>query len=81
MELGDLLYFATASRHLPASRGLGGTGSKVHFVPINQTDGWLPVSHTCSNQVDMPKYTSFEQLDAKLRQAIGLAQQGGFQFG
>ena len=38
------------------------------------------MSHTCSNQVDLPAYESFEQLDTKLRQALREARRhGGFQ--
>ena len=39
--LRDLLYFATASRHLPASSTVGGTGSRIRFVLVRPPLPWL----------------------------------------
>tara|TARA_B110001452_G_C15167187_1_gene405742 strand:+ start:654 stop:1049 length:396 start_codon:yes stop_codon:yes gene_type:complete len=80
--LRELLYFATATPNLPSSRTHGGTGSRLRFVPSAMGQHHLPVAHTCSNTVDLPRdYASFEQLDTKLRQAIAATRQlRGFQF-
>lgn len=80
--LRELLYFATATPNLPSSSRHGGTGSRLRFVPSSMDQHHLPVAHTCSNAVDLPSgYSSFEQLDAKLRQALAAARQlRGFQF-
>ena len=78
--LRELLFFATGSRNLPTSTRYGGTGSTLKFHATAQEPEYLPVSHTCFNRIDLPRYTSFAQLDAKLRQAIAEARNGGFQF-
>jgi hypothetical protein len=78
VQLLDLLYFGTAARTLPSAAA---TGALLRFVPVEgMSADHLPVSHTCSNQVDMPLYPSFEVLQTKLLEAIAIsAQQGGFQ--
>jgi len=65
-----LLHFATGSSRLP----IGGFAAlqptfslEVSSVASPQH---LPISHTCSNQIILSKYTSKEQLQQKLKQAI-----------
>lgn len=81
-QLQDLLYFVTAARCMPSSHRSGGTGSRLRFTHArSMTNDHLPVSHTCFNSVDTPRYESFESLQAKLLQAMAIGrQQGGFQF-
>ena len=78
-KLRDLLYFATAARCLPSATATGRTITFVHAS--GATDDHMPVAHTCSNRVDLPRYTGCDQLRHKLLQAMSIAcVQGGFQF-
>jgi hypothetical protein len=82
-ELREFLTFLTGSPQVP----LGGftdvpdlLGEMRRFfkvIRLNHTDqnvnGWLPVSHTCFNRLDLPAYTSSEVLKTQLLRAIRLA--------
>ena len=43
---------------------------RVHTMSTPTPDLSLPVSHTCFFQLDMPPYTTYETLRAKLLYAI-----------
>ena len=44
---------------------------QLFVQPVNVTDEHLPVAHTCFNLLDLPVYSSKDQLRSKLIQAIG----------
>ena len=46
----------------------------VELVPLRSGVGQLPVAHTCSFQVDLPRYTSKEMLKEKLLTSIYYCQ-------
>ena len=76
----QFLYFCTAARCLPSEAT---TGRKLRFEHARGASAaHLPVSHTCSNRVDLPRYASQRQLADKLTQAIAISKaSGGFQLG
>ena len=42
-------------------------------------DGWLPVAHTCTSEVELPAYSSRAALERQLRRALSdMASGGGF---
>lgn len=49
---------------------LGSNGRQLFCIERTGTEAWLPRSHTCFNRLDLPPYTSFEQLREKLLLAI-----------
>ncbi|XP_038599484.1 probable E3 ubiquitin-protein ligase HERC4 isoform X2 [Tachyglossus aculeatus] len=61
------LLFLTGSDRIPI---LGMKSLKLVIQPTGGGDGYLPVSHTCFNLLDLPKYTDKETLRCKLNQAI-----------
>jgi len=74
----DFLVFVTGLQRLP----LGGAGSlrpriHIHMNPSLPT-GNLPVSHTCSNQLEIPLYADRATFEHKLQLAIRLAPLSGF---
>ena len=63
--LKRFLMFATAQPVLPRQVG------SLKFIALRHADpGRLPQSHTCFLTVDVPLYTSEEQMATKLEQAI-----------
>jgi len=75
-ERAKLLHFVTGSSRLPS----GGFGKldpkfKIQIVPGPSTN--LPQSHTCFNTLDLPKYSSKEELKGKLALAV---EEEGFGF-
>jgi len=68
-----LLQFVTGTSRIPVTgfKYLQGSDGPRHFTiekAGNPED--LPKSHTCFNRIDLPPYTSFEQLKQKLTLAI-----------
>ncbi len=49
---------------------LGSNGRQLFCIEKTGTEAWLPRSHTCFNRLDLPPYTSYEQLKEKLLLAI-----------
>ena len=63
--LKRFLMFATAQPVLPRQAG------RLKFIALRHADpGRLPQSHTCFLTVDVPLYTSEEQMATKLERAI-----------
>ncbi|CAL8390851.1 unnamed protein product [Arctogadus glacialis] len=71
-----LLRFATGSDRAPVG-GLAGLRLKVSRMEVS-TD-WLPVSHTCFNQICLPPYRSRKALRHKLTIAISNAEGFGLE--
>ncbi|XP_004701437.1 probable E3 ubiquitin-protein ligase HERC4 [Echinops telfairi] len=63
----QFLLFLTGSDRIPI---LGMKSLKLVIQPTGGGDDYLPVSHTCFNLLDLPKYTEKETLRSKLIQAI-----------
>mmetsp|Transcript_66993 Transcript_66993/g.77727 ORF Transcript_66993/g.77727 Transcript_66993/m.77727 type:complete len:328 (+) Transcript_66993:1-984(+) len=65
-ELSALLYFVTGSTNVRY-----GGFQKTPFVLYKMSNSnSLPISHTCSSQIDLPEYESKEKLREKLLTAI-----------
>ncbi|MBS94012.1 MAG: hypothetical protein CL799_06180 [Chromatiales bacterium] len=56
-----------------------GGPQKFRIVKIAGETDRLPSAHTCFNQLDMPEYTSEEELERKL--TIAIKETSGFGFG
>ncbi|TGZ69680.1 hypothetical protein CRM22_003589 [Opisthorchis felineus] len=68
-----LLQFVTGTCHLPLggfAQLVGSSGHQLFCIERTGDETWLPRSHTCFNRLDLPPYTSFEQLKEKLQLAI-----------
>ncbi|KAJ6661566.1 hypothetical protein lerEdw1_013805 [Lerista edwardsae] len=63
----QFLLFLTGSDRIPI---LGMKSLSLVIQPTGGGDEYLPVSHTCFNLLDLPKYTDKEILKSKLIQAI-----------
>ncbi|XP_053163447.1 probable E3 ubiquitin-protein ligase HERC4 isoform X4 [Hemicordylus capensis] len=63
----QFLLFLTGSDRIPI---LGMKSLSLVIQPTGGGDEYLPVSHTCFNLLDLPKYTDKEMLKSKLIQAI-----------
>ncbi|XP_077999503.1 putative E3 ubiquitin-protein ligase HERC4 isoform X2 [Glandiceps talaboti] len=61
------LVFLTGSDRIPI---LGMKAVKFIIQPVYGGERYLPVAHTCFNLMDLPIYTSKEQLKEKLYQAV-----------
>ncbi|CAL8258970.1 unnamed protein product [Lota lota] len=71
-----LLHFATGSDRVPIG-GLASLNFKISKIDVS-TD-WLPVSHTCFNQICLPPYHSRKELKHKLTIAISNAEGFGLE--
>jgi E3 ubiquitin-protein ligase NEDD4 len=68
-----LLQFTTGTSRIPVNgfRDLQGSdGPRKFTIEKAGEPSRLPKSHTCFNRIDMPPYTSYEQLEKKLTIAI-----------
>ncbi|RLN36122.1 E3 ubiquitin-protein ligase UPL1-like [Panicum miliaceum] len=83
-DMARLLQFVTGTSKVPlegfkALQGISGPQRfqihKAYGAPVR-----LPSAHTCFNQLDLPEYTSKEQLEERLLLAIHEASEG-FGFG
>ncbi|XP_053476679.1 probable E3 ubiquitin-protein ligase HERC4 isoform X2 [Ictalurus furcatus] len=63
----QFLLFLTGSDRIPI---LGMKSLVLVIQPTGGGENYLPVAHTCFNLLDLPKYTSQENLKEKLLQAI-----------
>jgi len=82
-ERALLLQFVTGSSKVPLDgfsslQGMGGP-QKFHIVRVPGDVDRLPSAHTCFNQLDLPEYTSRQELSDKLMLAI--KETSGFGFG
>ncbi|KAG7280314.1 hypothetical protein CRUP_026855 [Coryphaenoides rupestris] len=71
-----LLHFATGSDRVPVG-GLANLNFKISKIDVS-TD-WLPISHTCFNQICLPPYRSRKELKHKLTIAISNAEGFGLE--
>ncbi|KAF7260075.1 hypothetical protein EG68_02487 [Paragonimus skrjabini miyazakii] len=68
-----LLQFVTGTCHLPLggfSQLVGSNGHQLFCIEKTGDETWLPRSHTCFNRLDLPPYSSYDQLKEKLKLAI-----------
>ena len=74
------LQFVTGTSKVPLDgfKSLVGIGGNVQKFQIHRAyeKAKLPTSHTCMNQLDLPEYDSYEELDEKLRKAILYGREG-----
>ncbi|KAH7828092.1 putative ubiquitin-protein ligase 1 [Monocercomonoides exilis] len=78
-----VLFFATGSRTAPVqgfNSLIGSSWNQKKLFEIRKsetsTSDFLPVAHTCFNQIDMPEYDSKEQLKEKLLLALSSVNEG-----
>ncbi|XP_057703370.1 probable E3 ubiquitin-protein ligase HECTD2 [Corythoichthys intestinalis] len=71
-----LLHFATGSDRVPVG-GMADLNFKIS--KIDAPTDWLPVSHTCFNQICLPPYRSRKELKHKLTIAISNAEGFGLE--
>lgn len=71
-----LLHFATGSDRVPVG-GMADLNFKVSRIDVS-TD-WLPISHTCFNQICLPPYRTRKELKHKLTIAISNAEGFGLE--
>ncbi|XP_061823604.1 probable E3 ubiquitin-protein ligase HECTD2 [Nerophis lumbriciformis] len=71
-----LLHFATGSDRIPVG-GMADLNFKIS--KLDAPTDWLPVSHTCFNQICLPPYRSRKELKHKLTIAISNAEGFGLQ--
>lgn len=75
-----LLHFATGSDKVPyggfANLKANGNRSKFKIQIIISDSTHLPIAHTCFNTIDLPQYTSKDNLREKLLQAITECSEG-----
>ena len=65
---GEFLFWLTGLRRIPAG---GFAGLHHTLIRLTSASGdHLPVAHSCSFQLDLPKHDSREQLATKLYDAI-----------
>lgn len=74
----QLLQFCTGSSLAPATgfASLQGFNGAQHRFKLQGTGGGpdrLPTAHTCFNTLDLPAYTSMQQLRSRLLTAISCA--------
>lgn len=73
-EFARLLQFTTGCSHLPPG---GFVDLNPRFqISSSLTYGTLPTAHTCFNQICLPDYDAFEDLDRSLRIAITEGSEG-----
>lgn len=76
-----LLQFWSGSDGMPAE-GFGSLEPSFHLVSVdrmydrNDRTARLPAAHTCFRQLDLPRYTSYEELREKVMTAITMGQVG-----
>uniref|UniRef100_A0A8D0CJ98 HECT-type E3 ubiquitin transferase n=1 Tax=Scleropages formosus TaxID=113540 RepID=A0A8D0CJ98_SCLFO len=71
-----LLHFATGSDRVPVG---GMTDLNFKIAKIDVSNDWLPVSHTCFNQICLPPYKSKKEMKQKLTIAISNAEGFGLE--
>uniref|UniRef100_A0A671X9Y0 HECT-type E3 ubiquitin transferase n=1 Tax=Sparus aurata TaxID=8175 RepID=A0A671X9Y0_SPAAU len=71
-----LLHFATGSDRVPVG-GMADLNFKIAKIEVS-TD-WLPISHTCFNQICLPPYRTRKELKHKLTIAISNAEGFGLE--
>uniref|UniRef100_A0A3B3ZTD6 HECT-type E3 ubiquitin transferase n=1 Tax=Periophthalmus magnuspinnatus TaxID=409849 RepID=A0A3B3ZTD6_9GOBI len=71
-----LLHFTTGSDRVPVG-GMAHLNFKVSKIDVS-TD-WLPISHTCFNQICLPPYRTRKELKHKLTIAISNAEGFGLE--
>ena len=68
-EIGWFVQFVTGTSRIP----LEGLELKIQR---SYSQDWLPTTHTCFKQLDLPQYAEEETLKHKLKQAVREAHEG-----
>lgn len=80
-DRAKLLQFCTGTSMVPIEGFAGLQGSngpqKFQIKRLNE-DNRLPSAHTCFNQLDLPRYKTYDQLKEKVTQAM--TETSGFEF-
>jgi len=68
------VQFVTGSSRIPVQgfshlQGMNGI-QKFNIQAVNDSSNKLPTAHTCFNQLDLPRYETFEQLEKMIKIAI-----------
>ncbi|CDQ61589.1 unnamed protein product [Oncorhynchus mykiss] len=71
-----LLHFSTGSDRVPVG-GMADLNFKIS--KIDASTDWLPISHTCFNQICLPTYKNKKELKQKLTIAISNAEGFGLE--
>lgn len=74
-QLAKLLQFVTGSSQVPLG-GFASYSPKLKFAFLSDNASLLPTASTCANLMKLSKYTSFEQLQQKILQAINESVEG-----
>lgn len=74
-ERAKLLQFTTGCARLPAQgfkalQSSDGRYRHFNIQPIAKADCVYPRAHTCFNKLDLPRYESYAELEARLRVVI-----------
>lgn len=73
-ELARLVQFITGSSQLPPG-GFAELSPPIQISSAPTTDA-LPTAHTCFNQLCLPSYSSFKEMQKKLLLAINEGSEG-----
>lgn len=76
-QLGRLVQFTSGTPIAPAG-GFVSFPLRITRVGLHENPDRnpLPSAHTCANQLDLPAYSSKEELEGKLIRSIALASEG-----
>ena len=73
-QRAKLLQFVTGTTKVPSGGFVSLVGStgprKFTICKANKGTQFLPIAHTCFNQIDLPPYTSKAQLERMLTLAL-----------
>ncbi|KAA6365422.1 MAG: putative E3 ubiquitin-protein ligase HUWE1 [Streblomastix strix] len=79
-DRAKLLQFVTGTTRLPSGgfqRLIGSAGMRKFTICKAQRPlEYLPYSHTCFNQIDMPEYPTFEVLQERFNTALREGSKG-----
>lgn len=74
-ERKKLIQFITGSPSVPSS-GFASMNPNISIRQSAKAKDSLPISHTCSNQLDLPHYSSYQLMHQKLLYAINESSVG-----
>jgi E3 ubiquitin-protein ligase NEDD4 len=74
------LFWATGSTRIPSTgfKDLRGGGeTRLFNITTGGTTDHLPQAHACFNRIDLPRYTSYDMLERKIR--LAMTESSGFE--
>ena len=75
IEKSEVLFWVTGYKRLPVG-GFSALPTRFNIKIVDQPGDFLPVSHTCFFTLELPKYTSQQQLTTKINQAVHVVEFG-----